>query len=173
MSESEPTPRQTVAKTVAEVAPKLAVAAKAIAIDDHRRLLRDNAARVADSHRAMAKAIGMEDTVAPAAREDEVGHLIVTGDINVADPASLQQAIGTLSGKAAANSDQAATAGQQESTPLWQKALVSAAMVASGAGVGAGIPWLLGAFDRPAAESPTFADTNTRYELSITPDVPQ
>ncbi len=57
-------------------------------------------------------------------------------------------------------------------TPFWQKALVSAALVASGAGAGGGIPWLLGAFDKPAAEqaAPTLADTDTKYQLSIMPE---
>ena len=51
-----------------------------------------------------------------------------------------------------------------------KKALVSAALVASGVGAGAGIPWLAGMFDKPAAvEAPTFDDTNTQYELSIKP----
>ena len=57
-------------------------------------------------------------------------------------------------------------------TPFWQKALASAAFAAGGAGLGAGVPWLLGAFERPATEqtSPALTDTNTQYRLSITPE---
>ena len=45
-------------------------------------------------------------------------------------------------------------------------------MVAGAAGVGGSVPWLLGAFERPAVEqaAPTLADTDTRYELSIKPE---
>ena len=57
-------------------------------------------------------------------------------------------------------------------TPFWQKAIASVAMVAGGAGVGGGIPWLLGAFERPAAEqtSPAVMDADTQYRLSILPE---
>ncbi len=57
-------------------------------------------------------------------------------------------------------------------TPFWQKALASAVLVASGVGAGGGIPWLLGAFERPAVEqtAPTPADADTRYRLSILPE---
>lgn len=48
-------------------------------------------------------------------------------------------------------------------------ALLSTALLASGCGLGAGIPWLLGAFDKPESVSPT-TDTNTQYEFSITPE---
>jgi hypothetical protein len=179
MATPQQTPLQQVAETVADTAPKLAIAAKAIALEDHRRMLREHAGRVADSHRAMAKAIGMEDAVVLASEEDAMGHLIVTGDINVSDPAALQGAINALAGKqspspspapAQATDTSAAPAAPAASTatPFWQKALVSAAMVASGAGAGAGIPWLLGAFDEPAAvATPTFEDKNTQYELHL------
>ncbi len=57
-------------------------------------------------------------------------------------------------------------------TPFWQKALVSAALVAGGAGIGGGVPWLLGAFERPAVEqtAPVFTDADTQYRFSILPE---
>ncbi len=57
-------------------------------------------------------------------------------------------------------------------TPMWQKALASVALVAGGAGIGGGIPWLLGAFERPAVEqtAPVFTDADTQYRLSILPE---
>ena len=176
MATPDQSPLQQIAETVADTAPRLAVAAKAIALEDHRRMLAAHASRVADSHRAMAKAIGMEDATVLAAEDEAMGHLIVTGDINVGDPASLQKAISALSGQpvpqaTAATETPAASPVTSAATPLWQKALVSAALVASGAGAGAGIPWLLGAFDKPAAVQPAVdTDTNTLYELSIKPE---
>ena len=47
------------------------------------------------------------------------------------------------------------------------KAAIGAALLATGVGAGAGIPWLMGAFgggDKPAA-----VDTNTQYELRLGP----
>jgi len=57
-------------------------------------------------------------------------------------------------------------------TPLWQKLLASAALLAGGAGAGTGIPWLLGAFDQPATVQQVVpgVDTDTQYQLSIMPE---
>ncbi len=49
-----------------------------------------------------------------------------------------------------------------------KKLVVSAALLAAGGGVGVAIPWLLGAFDKPAAVVPAAtSDADTRYELRI------
>ncbi len=173
---AEPTPAQTVAKTVAEVAPKLAIAAKVVALDDMRRQLRDHAARVADAHRMGAKALGMEDLVKEPEGSDEVGHLIVTGDINVSDPASLQTAMSALSGQPQQTSPPPATS---EATPpnvapalagagsLLKTALISAALIALPS-VGVAIPWLAGAFDHPEPAA-VVVDTDTDTQTSWAP----
>lgn len=175
MATPEQTPLQQVANTVADTAPKLAIAAKAIALEDHRRMLRDYAARVADGHRAMAKAIGMEDSVVLAASEEnDMGHLIVTGDINVGDPSALQAAVNALSGKVAAQPTAAETAVSQivtapSAAPWWQKAALVAAMAAGSAGTGLFIPWALGAFQKASTPAATSSADQTLYELSISP----
>jgi len=52
-----------------------------------------------------------------------------------------------------------------------KKAAIAAALTAGGAGVGVGIPWLLGAFEKAAPAVVPAAteaiDTNTQYELRI------
>jgi len=82
--------------------------------------------------------------------------------VNIGDHIHYHQAVEPVA-------KQQAVAPAATTTPLWQKLLTSAAMLASGAGAGAGVPWLLGAFDRPAVVQPaaTAIDTDTQYELSI------
>ena len=120
-----------------------------------------------------ARALGMEELVKEPEGDDDMGHLIVTGDINVSDPGSLKSAISALSGQPIQQAvAPVETAVSAATTPLWQKLLASAALLASGAGAGAGIPWLLGAFDQPAIVQPAAPaiDTDTQYELSIQPE---
>ena len=89
-------------------------------------------------------------------------------NISIGDQIIYQQPEATPPATSVPSNPLSASAASQ--TPLWQKALMAASLIASGAGAGAGIPWLLGAFDKPAAtQSPNFNDTNTEYELSITP----
>lgn len=60
-------------------------------------------------------------------------------------------------------------------TPLWQRAALTAALLASGAGAGAGVPWLLGAFDKaPAAAvqpTPQGVDADTWFDLRLSPPI--
>ena len=77
----EMTPQEVAAHQIAEKGPKLGIAAQAVMLEGSRRMMRDAQNRVQDSHRAMAKAAGMEDVVGDD--QDDMGHLIVTGDINV------------------------------------------------------------------------------------------
>jgi len=63
------------------------------------------------------------------------------------------------------------TATQQTPAGIGKSALLAAALAAAGLGgvAGAGIPWMLGAFDEPeaAAFTDTDTDTNTEYRLEI------
>lgn len=78
---SKLSPAEKIAERVADIAPGLAAAAKAVGVEDHRRMLRDHARRVMDSHRMQAKALGMGD-VASESSDDDMGDIIVTGDIH-------------------------------------------------------------------------------------------
>lgn len=74
-------PAEKIAERVADIAPGLAAAAKAMAIQDHRASLRDFRQRVRDSHRMQAKTLGMGDVVSESS-DDDMGDIIVTGDIH-------------------------------------------------------------------------------------------
>ena len=58
-------------------------AALSMGMEDHRRLLRDSAKRIADAHRMGARAVGMEDIVSKESEGDDMGDIIVTGDIQI------------------------------------------------------------------------------------------
>ena len=71
-------PMEEIAKRTAEAGAGLAAAAKAVALQDHQRMLRDHADRVKDGHRWMAKVSGADVTDREG---DDMGDIIVTGDI--------------------------------------------------------------------------------------------
>lgn len=74
-------PLQEVRERLAGPGVGLAMAGRVVGLENHRRILADAARRTQEGHRAMARAAGMEDVVGEKA--DDMGHLIVTGDINV------------------------------------------------------------------------------------------
>lgn len=76
------TATQEAAQRTAQAGAGLLAAARAIAIQDQQRSLTSHARRVDDSHRAQMRALGMED-IADRAEPDDMGNIIVTGDINM------------------------------------------------------------------------------------------
>jgi len=123
-------------------------------------MLASHATRVAESHRAMARAAGMEELVSPKA-EESMGNLIVTGDINVSDPASLQAALGGLTGSVPAA---AAAAGRV--SKLVAPALVAASLLGGGA-LGGGASWLLNALNPPAPSVTNLTQPIVQQDLGI------
>jgi hypothetical protein len=116
--------------------------------------------RIAEAE-AKAKYPGL---AAPAA-EDEM-HVFLNSPITVGSPESPPP---TPSQEVPVS--QQNPSARVAAAPWWQKALISAALIAGGAGVGSAIPWLLGAWQIARSVSPpaTFLDTNTQYELQIAP----
>lgn len=78
---SSMSPMEKIAEKVADMAPGLAAVAKVVGVEDHRRMLRDHARRVRDSHKMMAQAVGMGDVVEQSP-DDDMGDIFVTGDIH-------------------------------------------------------------------------------------------
>jgi hypothetical protein len=85
------TPAEQVAERSAEAYPALSAAAAAVGLQNHRQALSSHEQRVRDSHAAQMRAIGMEPTGSP----DEVGDILITGDITASDP---QQVVNSLRG---------------------------------------------------------------------------
>lgn len=71
-------PIEEIAKRTAEAGAGLAAGAKAVGLADHREMLRDHARRVRDDHEWAKQLRGQEPS---AAGGDEMGDIIVTGDI--------------------------------------------------------------------------------------------
>ena len=125
-----------------------------------------------------ARAFGMEDLVVEPEEEDSMGHIVVTGDINVSDPASLQSAMAALSGKELPQHQpqenpapspmpevarpNIAPVSEGAWGPLLQKALLATALLTGGGGIATLGSWALGAFDHPTPPAVVDTDTDTR-----------
>lgn len=167
-------PIQEWAKRAGEIYPGLQGAGLAVGLQDHQRMLRDHARRLLDGHKAQMKAAGFSD-LAEADGGDDMGDILVTGDITVTNPQQpAPQAIPQAS-------PQAAQAEPTDSSlPGWVKSLaLTGGMLGSAIG-GAGLASILSGPDGaevvqpPAQEVPEFNDTNTQYELQLVkPEQPQ
>ncbi len=179
---STQSPTQEAAERVAEAAPGLAVAAHMEAVQHFRQSNADYRRRLRDSHRWNAESLGMTAEETP--EEDPVGNLIVTGDVYGSDAAEIIRSL--QSGKTEAenmpttpNTSAAPPAAAPPTEPSSSnlksnlaKAAIVVASVLCGGGMGAGIPWLAGAFDRPpaAVSAPaTSQPDGQRIEIEVVP----
>ena len=85
VSPPKQTPLENSAQQLSGPGLNLILAARAVGVESHRQLLADAQKRTREGHLAMAKAAGMQDTVdmQDTGMSDDMGHLIVTGDISV------------------------------------------------------------------------------------------
>lgn len=158
-----------VAKRAAEAGGGLAAAVKALAVQNHAA---DQAAyrqRVFDSHK-----VGMNTLGADATPVEDMGNITVTGDVYGNEAVQmLAQSLGGQSSLPATPTPTASptptSAGpatepvQQAAASPLAAAVLGAALLAAGGGLGAGIPWLLGAFNQVEAVD-TDTDTITEIE---------
>jgi len=73
----------TLKEELVKIAPQeagLMMAARAIATEDYRRAMRDHAQRVRESHKAMAKAAGAEDSLLDDPEAEDMGDINISGD---------------------------------------------------------------------------------------------
>lgn len=118
------TPLEQVAERSAETHPALSAAAAAVGLQNHRQALSSHEQRLKDSHAAQMKAIGME----PTGGADEMGDILITGDITATDP---NQVVNSLRGV-------------RQAPPASQSRLFPTAMLVAGAlAGGATLPSLL------------------------------
>ena len=83
------------AERAAETIPGLSAAAAAVGLEDHRRMLRDHASRVADSYALGRKAFTDQQQDDGC---DDMGDIVITGDIKITDPAQAAGVIDSLRG---------------------------------------------------------------------------
>lgn len=142
-------PLEEIAKRVSEGATGLATAAHAVAVRNYAVSQGDYRHRINDSHRAGMKAIGLNrDELSASDAEDEMGDIIVTGDVY----------------------GDRAIAGLQRQSPPDREApssrtlpslIVAASLLVGGAGLGVLVAdWLLP--DPPAA-----VDTDTATDVTF------
>jgi len=143
------TPLEEIAGRVGDYAPGLAAGAHAVGLDEWRRSQAAYRRQVAADRAAQARAIGAE----PAANtpEDDMGNLVVAGDIYGANAAEILRALGC--GTAAAEPQALSPEplierrdAAPQAHPLAKAALVAAGLL-GGSAIAAAIPWMAGAFE--------------------------
>lgn len=164
-------PMQQVAERVADVAPGLVAAAHTVALQNLRL---DSAAyrkRIADSHRWEAEALG-KTALEPGG---DMGNLIVTGDVYGSNAAEIVRALQGVQEPSLPAENQPSTPATEAIPPpatsgwtqkFGKAALVAAGLAASG-GLGAGVPWLLGAYSKVAPAVTNIMQPGGSQELGV------
>ncbi len=161
---SKQSPMQEMAERTAETAPGLAAAAHMEAVQNFRHLNADHRRRLADSHRWQGASLGQTVSDPSEKKEDDVGNLIVTGDVYGSDAAEIIRSLQSVAEPSQGPSEPAKQTG-------WVSNLGKAALVAAGlstaGGLGAAVPWLLGAYEKPEAMNTTIVEAADFQRLGI------
>lgn len=154
------TPRAEMQERLAEGIPGLGMAAWAVGLESHRQLLADARRRTADSHAAQMRAAKQP----PTRSDDEMGDIVICGDINATDP---KRVLDSLRGRSEQPSPQpqppAPTAtGEPGKTSLMKQALPWLLSAALGSGVGG---YALSKYLTPAANQAAAAVEGNVYDI--------
>ena len=138
--DSNQTPLQEAQERIAQGLPGLGLAAQAVGLEDHRRLLAGTAQRLRDSHAAQMRAAG--HSPAEPGGDDVAGDIVICGDISVSDPTAAASMIDALRGKPAAAASGTDCQSVLAPSPVAALHPVVSAMQSTAAKLA---PWLLGA----------------------------
>ena len=159
------TSRAEIAKRVGDYAPGLVTAAHVSAIDNLRRIQAGTRRQLRTDYAMQARALGGEAAEMPD--EEEMGNLIVTGDIYGSNSADIVRALGNGTAGETPTPPPAPTPPPSNGVSRLAKAALIAAGLLGGAGIGAGVPWLLGAYDK--AGDTTVITPNGGYGVDVVP----
>lgn len=166
---TQQSPTQEAAERIGEAMPGLVLAAHVAALDNQRSMLADARKRVSDSHRWHAKGLGMPD---PGEQTGEdMGAIVITGDIYGSDSERIVRAlqgVHGLSEQPAANATVPSPGAPSPSaapSARWPKALALAAALVGGSGIGAAVPWALGAYREQAVTVENVGDRQLGIEV--------
>ena len=95
----EQTPAEEVAERVAEAVPGLKAAAAAVGLQDHQRMLHRNDQRLRDGYQLGRAAFTGQQVDEAMSDGDEMGDIVITGDIHVSDAQQAPQVIDSLRAK--------------------------------------------------------------------------
>lgn len=135
MKTANRSPLEEIAKRTGEAGAGLAAAASAVGLQDHQAMLRDHRQRVRDDHQWAKELRGQ---MADGMTGDDVGDIVITGDIYGAD-------MGALRGKGAPNSE----------PPAWKKWLLPLG-IAAAIGAGSAGTIAIQSQRQPAADQPKY-----------------
>ena len=130
-------PQMETAERAAQTIPALSAAAAAVGLEDHRRMLQQHAHRVADTYALGRKALTNEP---PTNNVDDMGDIVITGDIKITDPAQAAGVLDSLRGNDSAVLLPAPPV-QQPSLPKFRWAL-PASIITAGALTAGGLTYL-------------------------------
>lgn len=163
VNEQLQTPREETAERVAETVPGLTAAAYAEAVQDYRHMNATHRRREDDSYRQQCEALGVEVSEPP--KEDEVGNLVVTGDVYGSDAAEIIRSL--QDGAEPPPTAPVEAPAFQNGRKLARRMLLAAGAAVLGGGVTLGAAWLGGMFDKSAPVNTTVVHPGDTQVLGV------
>jgi hypothetical protein len=169
MSQQTQTPTEKAAERIAEGLPGLSLAAKAVGLEDHRRMLHEHAKRVREGFLWQSKQSGEipgEKGSVMSTEESEMGNIVITGDISLNDSSDTAKLMDALHGKqATATTAQPQASQVKQPTSPWKTALLATGLAAASSGVGAAAYHWLNKSDVPPPVEWQDTDTDSQYDV--------
>lgn len=154
-------PLETIANRVADILPGIKAAQAGVMLEDLRATQKAHRQRTQDGHKAMAKAAGVKIDKADA--EDDMGDIVITGDITMTQPAP------PVEPPQPPPPPLPSSQPKPKRSSLLKSVAIAAALSGMGGGIGVTVPWLLGMFDKTPVAAPADEWTERRLENYVPP----